>query len=130
MKNSREARRSARKLFRECFVHGHLDVSRVQTAVRAVSEQKPRHFLGILHEILKLVRNEVQQHTLSIQSATLLQPNDVDQIRYSLETRHPGILMSRHEVNANLIGGLRVKIGSDVWDGSIAGKLQQIQAAL
>jgi len=33
-------------------------------------------------------------------------------------------------VNPALIGGVRVRIGSDVWDGSVSGRLRELSAAL
>ncbi len=127
MKISKETRRAARKLFHGCFVNSHLDENRVHTAVSLVGTQKTRHYLGILTVIEKLVRSESQKLDLLLESAVSLNDTEVREMYSHIQTHFSVPLISKHRTNPSLIGGLRIKVGSHVWDGSIAARLRQLE---
>jgi len=127
MKITKESRRAAKKLFRACFAGGQLDEQRVRTAVFSLIKEKPRYYLGILSKIEKLVKAEMQKRSLLIESAVPLEKNRLQEIQTRVQSRFPAPLLPDYSVNPSLIGGLRIKVGSDVWDGSVAARLQQLE---
>lgn len=127
MKISKEARRAARKLFRACFVDGRMEEERVRSAVKAVTESKPRHYLAILSAFERLVKSETHKFTMHVESSHSLDEARLREIQARVQTRFVSSLTASHSVNAALIGGLRLKVGSDVWDGSVAARLAQLQ---
>ena len=130
MKISKQAQRDARQLFRSCQVDGRLDANRVRQAFALVLAQKPRRYLEILSRLQRLVKLDVDRHTARVESAAPL-PADLQaavtgRIR-KLYGAGVNILFSR---NAELIGGLRVKVGSDLYDGSIRSRLEKLEQSL
>ena len=126
MKLSREARRQARELFALTIVDGRLDTTRLDTVFGGVAEKKPRSYLQILKELARLVRLEVADHHAVVESATPLEPEKAREFEAGLKARF-GELTTEFRSNPALIGGLRVQIGSDVWDGSIQARLEAIK---
>ncbi len=126
MKLSREARRQARELFAISIVNGRLDTSRLNSVFDEVAEKKPRNYMPILKELTRLVRLEVASHHAVIESATPLEPARAREYEAGLKSRF-GELTTEFRENPALIGGLRVQIGSDVWDGSIQARLEAIK---
>ena len=126
MKLSREARRQARELFAITIVDGRLDTSRLNTVFGDVAEKKPRSYMQILKELTRLVRLEVASHHAVVESAAPLEPADIQKYEAGLKARF-GELTTEFRLNPALIGGLRVQIGSDVWDGSIQARLEAIK---
>jgi len=126
MKLSREARRQARELFALTIVDGRLDTTRLDTVFGGVAEKKPRSYLQILKELARLVRLEVADHHAVVESATPLEPEKVREFEAGLKARF-GELTTEFRRNPALIGGLRVQIGSNVWDGSIQARLEAIK---
>lgn len=126
MKLSREARRQARELFAITIVDGRLDTSRLNTIFGEVAEKKPRDYMPILKELTRLVRLEVASHHAVVESATPLEPARAREYEAGLKSRF-GELTTEFRLNPALIGGLRVQIGSDVWDGSIQARLEAIR---
>ena len=126
MKLSREARRQARELFTLTIVDGRLDTSRLNTVFGGVAEKKPRSFLQILKELTRLARLEVAGHHAVVESATPLEPEKVREFEAGLKARF-GELTTEFRRNPALIGGLRVQIGNNVWDGSIQARLEAIK---
>lgn len=123
MKVSKQARVEARRLFRECVVNGKLDEARVREVVRLVAEQKPRGYLGILTQFEKLVKLEEARRTATIESATPLSPDYQSKVQADLTKVYGDGLIFNYKQNAALLGGLRIKVGGDVYDGSVEGRL-------
>jgi F-type H+-transporting ATPase subunit delta len=119
MKTNQQMKREAKQLFRWCLVDGALDESRVRQVVEAVLESKPRGYLSLLKLFQRWVKLEYAWHTAEVESAVPL-PSDLERrVRAGVEEAYgPGITM-RFATNPALIGGMRVQVGNDVYDGSI-----------
>ena len=130
MKISKEARRSSRQLFRVCLVNGKLDESRVREVVSKVAEAKPRGFVAILEAFSKLVRAEVERQQALVESATDLDATLRQQLQQSLNAKYGRELSLQFSVKPELLGGIRVRVGSDVWDGSVKARLETLRSQL
>lgn len=129
MKISKQARRGAKALFRSCTADGHLDEARVREAVKRVIEAKPRGYIGILSHFERLVKLAIEQRTARIESATPLSPDLQAKVQADLAKAYgPGLHVSFTQ-NPALIGGLRIKVGSDVYDGTVQGRLAALEQA-
>ena len=123
MKISKQARRDAKQLFRSCLVNGLLDENRARQVVQQVIAQKPRGYVAILAHFHRLVKLDVARRTARIESAIELPENLRAGVQTNLARKYgPGLTVSFAQ-NADLIGGLRVQVGSDVYDGSIRARL-------
>jgi len=130
MKISKEARRTSRQLARVCLVDGTLDESRVRTVVSKLIESKPRSYIGILKNFQRLIAAEVERNKAVVESATELDGNTRSQLQTSLSQKYGRPLALEFQINPQLLGGIRVKVGSDVWDGSVKARLEALQNAL
>lgn len=130
MKISKEARRTSRQLFRACMVDGKLDESRVRTVVNGVASSKPRGYIGMLDAFARLVANEVSRQRALVESASALTPAIQSELQASLSKKYGRQLTLDFSVNPELLGGIRVKVGSDVWDGSVKARLEGLAASL
>jgi F-type H+-transporting ATPase subunit delta len=127
MKISKQARRGAKELFRSCVVNGYLDENRVRQAVPLVIEAKPRGYLAILSHFERLVKLAIEERTARIESAAPLAPEMEAKLRADLARVYgPGLQVTFGQ-NPALIGGVRIKVGSDVYDGSIQARLAALQ---
>ena len=127
MKVSKQARREAKELYRSCVADGLLDENRVREVVRRVLESKPRGYLGILTHFERLVKLELHRRTATIESAVPLSPDLQASVKAGLARIYgPGLDVSFAQQPA-LIGGLRIQVGSDVYDGSIQARLAALQ---
>ena len=127
MKISKLARREAKELFRSCLVNGLLDDNRVRRAVQEVLAIKPRGYIAILSHFQRVVRLDIARRTAGIESAVALPPDLQSSVQNSLGRVYgPGLSISFSQ-NPALIGGMRIKVGSDVYDGSIQARLAALQ---
>jgi F-type H+-transporting ATPase subunit delta len=130
VKISKQARHSARQLLQTCLIQGALDESRVRQVVAALANGKPRDYLGILTHFKRLVRLEAERHMARIESAAPLSMAQQSQVQTSLVKRYGPGLRFEFTQNQALLGGLRVKIGSDVYDGSVRARLAALEERL
>jgi F-type H+-transporting ATPase subunit delta len=127
MKISKQARREAKQLFGATQVNGVLDEGRVRMAVQELLTQKPRGYVAILSQLERLVKLDVARRSARIESVVPLDNAIEGSLRAALSRRYgPGLQFS-FGVNPGLIGGVRVKVGSDVYDGSVQARLQELQ---
>jgi F-type H+-transporting ATPase subunit delta len=127
MKPTRQARREATQLFRFCLVNGLLDEDRVRRVFQHIIAARPRGFLATLSLLQRLIRLELNRHSAKVENAVPL-PADLQAAVESSLTRlyGPGLSAS-FATNPALIGGMRIKVGSDVYDGSIQARLAALQ---
>jgi F-type H+-transporting ATPase subunit delta len=127
MKISRKAQREAKRLFRHCLVDGQLEEARVRTVVGEVTKGKPRGYLAILTRFERLVRLEINRRLAKVQSAQALTPPFQSALEQNLTQLYgPGLAFAFAE-DPGLIGGMRVQVGSDVYDGSVRARLNQLR---
>jgi F-type H+-transporting ATPase subunit delta len=127
MKISKQALRDARQLFRCCSVNGLLDESRVRQVIALLSAKKPRGYVEILSRLHRLVQLDVAKHTARVENAVETSPEQRASIKASLEKRYGTGLDINYVINTALIGGLRIQVGSDLYDGSVKTRLEKLQ---
>ena len=127
MKGNKQSRRGAKQLFKSCQVEGQLAEERVRQAVTLVIEKKPRGYFGILQELQRLVKLDVSSRSARVESAVVLTEAQQQNIRESLGRLKGGEVTVNFAENADLIGGMRVKIGDDVFDGSVKTRLATLR---
>ena len=127
MKTVKQTRREAKQLFRLCFVNGLLDESRVRQVAQLIFEAKRRGSPALLYQFLYMVKLDIARHTAKVESATPVPDSFRANIQTDLARLYgPGISASFAQ-NPALIGGMRIKVGSDVFDGSVKAGLDALE---
>lgn len=128
MNTSKQIRRDAKQLLRSCRVNGILDEAKVRQVVRQVIAAKPRGYIPILSRFQRLVKLELARRTARVESPVALAESQQASIRSSLVRRYGDGLIFAFTQDPDLIGGLRVQVGSDVFDGSVRARLAELEA--
>ena len=126
MKISKQARREAKELYRGSIVNGVLDENRVRQVVSKVAEAKPRGYIEILSHFQRLVKLEIERRTAKVESAVPLSPEMQADVKNKLGNIYGQGLNISFAQNPALLGGLRIKVGSDVYDGSVQARLENL----
>lgn len=129
MKSSKQARRDAKQLFQSCLVSGQMDEGRVRETVKLVIEKKPRGYVGTLAHFQRLVKLDIDKRTANVESATELNAGSQASVKANLSKVYGDNITLTFSVKPNLIGGLRIKVGSDVFDGSIQARLNNLKSS-
>jgi F-type H+-transporting ATPase subunit delta len=127
MKISKQARRDAKTLFRAAQVDGLLDENRARQIVDEVLATKPRGYVAILSHFQRLLKLDEDRRTAKIETAAPLTPEVESGVKTSLEKRYGKGLHFSFAQNPALLGGMRVQVGSDVYDGSVRARLNELE---
>jgi len=127
MKTSKQLRREAMQLYRRCLDDGALDEGRVRQAVQQIIDGRRRGYFVLLAHFRRLVKLDRDQHTAEVATAVPL-PED---LRTSVQAGLKSVYGSRINIlfaqSTELIGGMRIKVGSDVYDGSVQAGLAALE---
>ncbi|MGJ8695602.1 MAG: ATP synthase F1 subunit delta [Verrucomicrobiaceae bacterium] len=130
MKVSKSALSLSRRIFRLCSGDGQMNEDHLRLAINKLSTEKPRDYRGILHTLRRLIRNELASKQVTVQSAVALDPNSAEQLATSLRQKYGQDLSFNFETNPDLIGGLKIRVGNDVFDGSVKSRLDRLANSL
>ena len=129
MKISKIAAATARRLYGLCQVNGQLDDNKLRDLVSKLIASQPRDYRAILAAIQRLARLEAARRTVVVESATPLTASEGQQVSAGLAKDYGHNLTIEYKTNPELLGGLRIKVGDDVLDGSVAGRLDRLSKA-
>jgi F-type H+-transporting ATPase subunit delta len=130
MKVSKNILQLSRHLVRASFVDGVLDRDQAKKIVSEIAAKKPRNYLQLLETYQRLLRLEAEKHRARIESATELDESTGQRIVDDLKRKYGRGLTTEFAVNPALLGGVRIRVGSDVWDSSVRNRLERLQQKL
>ena len=130
MKINKEIRQLSRQLLRASFTDGQLDRGKIASLVQSLIDKKPRHYLNILENYKRLIRLEVEKRHARIESASQLSSEVSSRVLKNLKKKYGKDLTTEVVVKPELLGGMRIRIGSDVWDGSVRNRLERLKQQL
>ena len=129
MKISKVAATTARRLFGLCQAGGRLDDAKLRTVITRLVESKPRDFQAILAALQRLTRLEHERRKVTVESAVELDEMTRNRVIAGLVKQYGPDLVMTYQVTPTLIGGLRIRVGDDVFDGSVQGRLTRLANA-
>jgi F-type H+-transporting ATPase subunit delta len=127
MKISKQAQRDARQLFRSCHVNNLLDENRVRQTVNLLDEKKPRGYVEILSRLHRLVKLDLERRAARVESATPLPADLQADVTNNIKKIYGDGVNIVFGQNPALLGGLRIQVGSDLYDGSVKTRLNKLE---
>lgn len=126
MKISKVAAANARRLFGLCQTDGRLDDAKMRTVATTLATRRPRDFRAMLAALHRLTRLDVERRTVVVDSAEELPQADQRRVQANLIAEYGDHLIFHFNVNPALLGGLRIRVGSDVFDGTVQGRIDRL----
>ncbi len=130
MKINKKIGQLSREMLRASFTDGQIDRGKITSLVQSLIAKKPRRYLDILQYYKRLVRLEIAKRHARIESSTQVSPETSARIVENLKKTRGRDLTTEFVVNPELLGGVRIRVGSDVWDGSVRDRLERLQKQL
>lgn len=130
MKLNKEIRQLSRKMLQASFTDGQLDPGRVASLVDSLVTQKPRNYIDVLKNYRRLLRLELEKRSATIVTASEIHPSIRSEIEANLRSKYGNDLATEFHVDPQLLGGMRIRVGSNVWDGSVRNRLERLQQEL
>jgi F-type H+-transporting ATPase subunit delta len=127
MKISKQAQHDARQLFRDCQVNNLLDENRVRQTISLLSEKKPRGYVEILSRLHRLVKLDLERRAARVESALPLPADLQNDVANNIKKIYGDGVNIVFGQNPALLGGLRIQVGSDLYDGSVKTRLNKLE---
>lgn len=104
-----------------------MDEDRVRKIVRIVVNSRRRGFLSLLTRFQRFVKLDLARHTANVESAIVLPADIRADIEAGLKKEYGSDINAFFRLNQNLIGGIRIQVASDVYDGSVRAELASLE---
>jgi F-type H+-transporting ATPase subunit delta len=130
MKINKEIRQLSRAMLRASFTDGQLDPGRINSLVDSLIAKKPRRYIDVLKNYRRLLRLELEKRQAKIETASEVDSSTKSELITNLKKKYGGDLTADFVVNPQLLGGMRIRVGSDVWDGTVRNRLERLEQQL
>ena len=130
MKINKEIRQLSREMLRASFTDGQLDAGRTRSLVDSLIAKKPRNYIDVLENYRRLLQLELEKRRARVETASELDSTTSSELVANLKKKYGSDLTAEFIVNPELLGGMRVRVGSDVWDGTVRNRLEQLERQL
>jgi F-type H+-transporting ATPase subunit delta len=129
MKISKTAAAAARRLFGLCQTGDRFDETKLRKVIASLVETTPRDYKAILFALQRLTRLELERREVTVESAVALDESTRQRVASGLAGQYGPDLVVQYKTTPELLGGLRIRVGNDVFDGSVQGRLERLANA-
>ena len=129
MKITKQAKRQAKQLFRSCQVDGLLDDNLARRAADQLLANRPRGYMAVLTHLVRLIKLDAERRLARVESAVPLSAPLQAEVKANLERHYGRGLTLQFSQNPALLGGMRIQVGSDLYDGSVRTRLNEVREA-
>lgn len=129
MIKNKQLQRTISLLVEESFNEGIIKENQVLKSIKILKSLPTSVSIQALSEYLKALKRKMREHTIYIESAIPLSAVQVEKIKKIMEKKSK-ITKVLVNINTDILGGFKLKIGDEVWDESIVGKLSQVKEAI
>jgi F-type H+-transporting ATPase subunit delta len=120
----------ARQLFKLSLVDGRLSEERVAGVLGYVEKNQVANGLAILKAYQRLVAAEIAKGVAVVEHAGPVSEATLASIAGALSQRYHRPVTTTAKANPALLAGLRVRIGDDLYESSVAGQLAALSASV
>ena len=107
---------------------GRLDEQRARVVVEGLIEARNTGANAALWHFRRLMHLYAVQWSARVESATLLDAPDRAALEEQLQLKYGRPITTTFAVDETLIGGMRLTVGSHVYDGSVRARLDALAA--
>ena len=120
----------ARQFFKLSVVNGELSADRVAGVLEYIEKHRPPEMMAVLKAYQRLVAAHVARGQAVVEHAGRLEQSVLDQIAATMTRKYHRPITSTAQRNDALLAGLRIRVGDDVYESSVAGQLATLAAAV
>ena len=126
MKRDQKITKLAKKLLELSKDSGVVTESKVAEVLVGFQQVKHRRHLTALKTFLNYLRREVALQTAVVSTPTGLSEDAIKAIEVQFSKLYNRPVNAVTQLDTSLIAGVRVRVGDDVYDASVAGRLQRL----
>ena len=128
MRASKQSPQFARQLVRLSLADGQISAERVSGVLAYLEKHPPRQPLVVLRIYYRLVSIEIAKSHALVEHAGPITNSILHAIEDAFTQKYQRPIAATARPNPELIAGLRIRVGDDVYESSIAGQLAVLSA--
>lgn len=136
MKKGKQLQKLVKKLVGVSFKDGKIIESAATKSILALKTLPKNEAIEALSEYLKELKRLERAHTLYIETTIPLPVIQLNKIKKIVEKkampdgRQVKITKIVTNINTEILGGFKLRIGDEIWDESILGKINQVKEVI
>lgn len=129
MKKDKQLLKIVKQLVEASFSEGKIIEGQVTKSIKILKSLPRLKSIPAMSEFLKGLKRKEREYTMYIETAIPLSSAQIKKARKIVErkTKITKVLVS---INPEILGGFKLRIGDEIWDESVAGKIQQVKEAI
>jgi F-type H+-transporting ATPase subunit delta len=128
--HAKVAHQLARQLFKLSLENGIVSPERVAGVLAYVEKHRPANPVMVLRAYQRFVGNEVAKSQAVVSHAGAIQPAMLDSIAAAMTKKYGRSVTAMSKPAPELLAGLRVRVGDDIYESSVAAQLDALAAAV
>lgn len=116
----------AKQLFKLSVVNGVVSPEQVAGVLGWVEKHSPRRPVALLKAYHHRIAIELAKSRAEVEHAGPVSDATLKQIEAAMTKRYARVVTASAKPNPKLLAGLRVRVGSDVYESSVAGQLAKL----
>jgi len=113
----------AKQLFKLSLVNGSVSSEQVAGVLGWIEKHQPRHVTSLLKTYHRYISAEVAKSRAIVEHAGAVNDATLKSIEAAMTKRYGRTVTATAKAHPALLAGLRVRVGSDVYESSVAGQL-------
>jgi F-type H+-transporting ATPase subunit delta len=130
MRVSQQSLQFARQLFRLSLADGQVSAERVGGVLAYLQRHPPRQPLAVLKHFHRLVAAQLAKNHALVEHGGAISDSLLRTIETALTQKYQRPIAATAQPNPDLIAGLRVRVGDDVYESSVAGQLAALVSSV
>jgi F-type H+-transporting ATPase subunit delta len=126
MKRDQKITKLAKKLVELSKDNGVVTESKVSEVLAGLQQVQHRNHLTVLKTFLNYLRRELALQTAVVSTPASLSDDALKAIEVQFSKLYNRPVNAVTQEDTSLIAGVRVRVGDDVYDASVAGRLQRL----
>ena len=128
--HAKKAQQLARQLFKMSVVDGVVSADRVSGVLAYVEKNRPANPVMVLKAYARYIGTELAKGEAVVEHAGAINPALLPAIAAAMTKKYGRPVTATAKSNPALLAGLRVHIGDDIYESSVAGQLAALSAAV
>ncbi|MDP2136780.1 MAG: F0F1 ATP synthase subunit delta [Candidatus Didemnitutus sp.] len=130
MAASKKTNLLAKQLFKLSLENGAVSPDRVHGVLGWIEKHAPRQALALLKVYHRQIATEFAKSRAIVEHAGPVTEATLKMIEGAMSQKYHRPITSHPQPNAALLAGLRVRIGSDVYESTVAGQLAELSTSV
>lgn len=130
MRGDKKTKLLAKQLFKLSLVNGAVSPEQVAGVLGYIEKTAPRHTLALLKLYHRAVATELAKSRALVEHAGPVTDATLRSIEAAMTKKYRRPVTATAQPNPKLLAGLRVRVGSDVFEASVSGQLAALSSAV